>query len=243
MPYREDFDAALARAQATQEELDAARAENERDHERIAELEKELAEAKRGVSVAEKAAPAPPPPAPVAGPSFWSDRGNWVVLVPIVVVGFTIVSSLIHTSPAAPKPIDFEKERVRAEAAAREKVSDAVLAQEGATAIDRRGMVDLVKGFATWDFVSARGGPTTVHVAFMQGNGRREVLVFDNGAKSAVQDPPRCTAADVWAEAIRRGAPSSDLAEVKLESTSSGLEWHFWIRKKGFEITIPDACR
>jgi len=49
MPYREDLDAALAHADAAQRQLEEARKENEADHARIAELEEQLAAAKRGV--------------------------------------------------------------------------------------------------------------------------------------------------------------------------------------------------
>jgi len=61
MPYREELEAALARAAAAEQDLADARSENAHDHERIAELEKQLTEARHGVKAAESAPPQEPP--------------------------------------------------------------------------------------------------------------------------------------------------------------------------------------
>jgi len=58
MPYREDLEAALAHAEAAERQLEAARAENQSEHKRIAELEKQLAAATRGVHETKERDPA-----------------------------------------------------------------------------------------------------------------------------------------------------------------------------------------
>lgn len=85
MPYREELDAALARAAATEAELDEARAENAHDHERIGDLEAKLAEAQKRLAKIEASAPAPEPkPAPKVEapkkPATRSERARHAVL-------------------------------------------------------------------------------------------------------------------------------------------------------------------
>jgi hypothetical protein len=256
VPYREELEAALARTAAAEDDLAAARSESAHDHARIAELEKELGEARKSVTVAETRAPEPespkaaPPPPPAH--TLWrrlTENGKWVPLVPfaaVLLMFAPFLSGVIKGNVNRPKQIDVMAELSRAKADARKLMPDAALLQmETQSIVDSRGFADLTKGFVTFDFYSP-SRKHYVHVVLMQG-GARAVDDFTSGPGMRIHDPPHCSVVDVWAEAIRRGAPPSSLASIHLGIATDGLApaWVFQIGTAGdktFDMTISDEC-
>jgi hypothetical protein len=63
---------------------------------------------------------------------------------------------------------------------------------------------------------------------------------------------PHCSASDVWAEAIRRGAPTNALASLRLSMDDVKISkaaaarhvatWRFSVAGTAFTYTIPDDC-
>ncbi len=246
MPYREELEAALGRVAAAEDALAAARDENAHDHERIAELEKELADARTNATGAE--APRPEPPAPPRTPAS-PDRAAWKtpwMLVPIAIVLVIGSDELIKhagKSKAGPK-IDMMTELGRAKADARKYAPDATLLKmetQSVDMVDARGFADLSKGFVTFEFFSP-SHESYVHVLFMQGGLREVTELRTSGLR--VHDPPRCSVVDVWAEAIRRGASRSSLAAISLGKDADEPMWTFEIKAPGhaFVMTLPDEC-
>jgi hypothetical protein len=252
VPYREDLEAALAHSAAAEEQLANARDENAHDHERIVELERQLAEARAGVVAAESANPAPPstPPAPTPAAST---RPTWFtpwLLLPLAIVLVVVSDAAVkykrrNGQVTRASKIDVMAELARAESDARKLMPDAALLQlesQSVGMVDARGDADLTKGYMTFDFYSP-SRKRYVHVLFMQG-GERQVTELNSLSGLRVHDPPRCTVADVWAEAIRRGAPASSLAEIRLRSIGDGPAWTFNLGPNGqtFSMTLPDEC-
>jgi len=271
MPYREELDAALARAQAAEERLAAARQENERDHARIteleertrdekqtkktaerdhariAELEKEVADARLEAEIATQGRSA----SRTRETRSWLRENVWVALCVAFPFALALVLTLrdMHrktssSAAAPPTRLDLESARARAESEARKTMSDAVLAQlDTQASVDATGVIDLNKGFATFDFVSpsraARAQDSAIHVALMPN--AKPTVIQQNGPTTAIHDPPRCTARAVWAQAIRRGAPPNALASLHFGATTSGPAWQIRVQPD-FEMTLPDEC-
>lgn len=81
MPYREELDAAMARAAAAEADLDDARAENAHDHERMADLEAKLADARKQLAKLEaKPKPEAPKAATPKEPRTRSERARREIL-------------------------------------------------------------------------------------------------------------------------------------------------------------------
>jgi hypothetical protein len=247
VPYREELEAALGRVAAAEDALAAARDENAHDHERIAELEKQLAEARTHATVAETPRPDPPArPRARSSPDRAAWRTPWM-LVPFAIVLVIGADALIKhankSNPGGPK-IDIMTELTRAKADARRHAPDAVLLKmetQSIDMVDLRGVADLSKGFMTFDFFSP-SHESYVHVLFMQGGLREVTELRTSGLR--VHDPPRCSVVDVWAEAIRRGASPSSLASIRLGKDADEPMWTFEIRAPGhaFVMTLPDEC-
>jgi len=92
MPYREDLEAALAHAESAEQELIAARDENAADHKRIAELEDQLAAAKRGVQQTTRR----DPPAGVAVRTPENESSNKKDAEPVITVGAAVGRLQLH---------------------------------------------------------------------------------------------------------------------------------------------------
>lgn len=256
MPYREELEASLARAAAAEEELAAARTENADDHERIAELEKQLEEARRAdaASAAPKRDPPTPQRAHPTSPKVWQrlTQYGWSPLVPLVVVSVVIAeevgrfvrkknSKVALTEEVSTTHLDVMAELVRAKAGARKLIPDAALVQMDAQSIvDSQGYADLTQGFVTFDFYA----PSREHYIHVTTHGdSREVMDFISGSGLRIPDPPRCSVVDVWAEAIRRGAEPSALASLHLGMTNEGPAWSFQLGPPNtFMMTLLDEC-
>lgn len=168
MPYREELDAALHRVNATEEELAEARKASDVDHQRIAELERKLAEAQTAEKQAQKEnatndpkttepkkedeAPAKPRRRGELSPlGVRLFQGFFVLL--FLALGSTVVWRVLRRKPM-PK-VDVSGMLPEARSLARETLPDAVLVSIKAKYVDPRGIDDLAShGYVDYRFVS-----------------------------------------------------------------------------------------
>jgi hypothetical protein len=151
--YRDDLEAALAHADASERELDKARAELAADHERIAELEQQLADAKRKLGEAERAAPKPKPkqkPAP-AKPSGAKPSSRWIFVAGCVVAGLVLIGGVVaivtgqgsRRGRGSYPVVDIVADERAARDVVKETMPDAELYELRADYVDPNGRSDL----------------------------------------------------------------------------------------------------
>ena len=165
-----------------------------------------------------------------------------------------------------PPKIDVSATIADAQATARARFSDAVLASISAKYVDPSGIDDLAhNGRVEYRFVSpsrAALPPAATTVGLPHDNSQDPVCgveiefrVFMQGAGSATNDlrggactvplahPPSCTVAQVWAEAIRRGAPNNAIATyLRLEPNDRGEPTWTLEVDPVFRGELPDRC-
>jgi hypothetical protein len=258
VPDREDLDAAIAHAEAVQRDLDAAREENAADYTRIAELEKRLADARDDVERTKLGKRRALP---------------WWQIAPgvVAVTGFGVVLLFMYGPCSGAKAaVDITGDIAGAQVVAAGIVPDPVLKRIEADHVSPQGIADLAAygGTVVYEFVSPSraaaaqaptgpiGAPSTVtrptcnaQVQYRK-RGRR-TYEANEGCGDALPGPPSCSVVEVWTEAIRRGAPSSALASIRLamedvtlpgEITSRRAPaWHFKIFGIA-DMTILDRC-
>ncbi len=244
MTYRDDHDAALARAAALEKELADARAEHHRDEEKIAKLEAELRARPRPKRTHKR------PP----GRAVWIAAlaaGVLVVAVPVVV--------LVQRHRAARDQVaagwDVQQYLAEAVADATSQWSDAELMKITADYVDSTGRAQLdVDGarLSYWfrspsraqppDPPSRIGLPAPTRTKPCQ---LRERIHYKGdtslssdtqtdsspGCGASVPGPLRCTVREIWQRAIAKGAPASALASIWLrtEGDPPKRTWHFEI--------------
>jgi hypothetical protein len=282
MPYREDLDAALAHAEAAERSLEDARKESEADHARIAELEAALARAKRGVQETQSREPRHPPPRVPrdrAKPDK-STQQPWIVMAcvgAVLLVG-ALIAYAVGTQ-GVKVAVDVSRDLAAARREARGMLPDPVLTSISADLVNPQGVVDLVKydgSMVTYGFAS----PSRTAVPAPVGTGpigapqptpqyancsvsirylKDRVKTYSRSGRGTQTcgEPiptgaPHCSAADVWAEAIRRGAPTNALASLRFSMPAQGSAkttvahhdptWSFSIAGTAFNYTIPDDC-
>jgi hypothetical protein len=244
--YRDDLEAAIAHADAAERELAKARDELAADHERIAELERELAAAKRGVNKAKRVEPKPAPPP--RQPRAKTPKPKPVVAIALgVVAGVAVIVGMIflirwRNAPSYPV-VDLVADEPAARALATDWLPDAELFELRADYVDPRGTSDLARYGGGRVYLSYRspsraatsapassepiGAPTSdpdapICIVEVRFDGRRRRASTTNGRGSAcgtaLPTPVRCTVVDVWTEAIRRGAPENALASIRLKA-------------------------
>jgi hypothetical protein len=280
MPYREDLDAALAHAEAAERSLEDARKESEADHARIAELEAELARAKRGVEETQSREPRQPPK-PVERDSAKPGKPKpltWMVMASVgAVVAVGAVLALGVSTNGAKATIDVSRDVAAAQREARRTIPDPVLSAISAELVNPQGLVDFAKyDGSSVSYVFASPSRTSVPAPVATGpiGAPAPTVKYDDcsvsirylkdrvktysrqgrGVETCGEPLPaaiRCTALDVWAEAIRRGAPTNALASLRLSMGDVKLKfgparhvatWRFSIAGTAFDYTIPDDC-
>ena len=246
MPYREDLDAALARVNACEEELNAARREHQIDRTRVAELEAALAAAKHAerVNRASTRAASSSRPLPEASPGV-----RWpLVLGAVLVLGGAAAFGLAlmaRSTPVASSTIDVSGALPAAQTVARRTAPDMVLQRLRADNVGLEGSEHFVTSLSRVDyrFVSLTQGrnasptvletreslgasppsstdsPCLIDVEYRSSGMRSQVVASrgDASCREALPEAPRCMVVDVWKAALRKGAPTNALASLRLE--------------------------
>ncbi|HZS36028.1 MAG TPA: hypothetical protein VFF06_04340, partial [Polyangia bacterium] len=262
MTYRDDLEAALERADDLERDLERERGAHARDEEKIKELERQLAEARKQAAHAKtkKEQPAKASPQDEAAKSgkrnmLWMVAGASALIVLLMYLGFTmyggaprkpaVPSSLPlmprppSASPSDPDQFDVTAGYFTALDLARKELPDAELTMLKAEFVDERGMAHLnYDGRARYNFRSPSraaapeppanvplGVPhpstrpfCTVTLRARKGDPLRLLKGTDGEQDCGKSIPaPRCTVAEVWAEARKHGAPAGALASVTLD--------------------------
>jgi hypothetical protein len=151
VPYREDLDAALAHAEAAERKLEEARKEKQADEERIAELEGELAAAKRGVHETKLREPKPASPKQAASPAkSFIETSGFSVLLPVVILlllGLGGLGIRQCGTRGSKDVVDVSGDIVVAKGEALKTIPDPVLTSIRADFVNPAGLADL-KAFA-----------------------------------------------------------------------------------------------
>jgi len=150
--YRDDLEAALAHAEAAEKELATAREELTKDHDRIAELERELAAAKRGIDKAKRVErrvePKPAPPAVGPRDDRRTPRPAVAITVGIVVAALVIGGMVMfvgwQNGPSYPV-VDLVADEAAARELAKKWIPDPELFELRADYVDPRGTSDLAR--------------------------------------------------------------------------------------------------
>jgi hypothetical protein len=280
MPYREDLDAALAHAHAAERALEEARKESEADHARIAELEAQLTAAKRGVERKREREPKEPMSSREhdSGTPFNEKRVVvFSISLTVLLVGGGILGVNLMMTRGEKSVVDISRDILDAEREAHKTLPDPVLSAINADLVDPKGIADLTQypGRVSYVFVSPSrsavaapiptgpiGAPApqvkyddcAVSIRYEK-NRLKTYTTQGRGAVSCgepLPGPPHCSVADVWAEAIYRGAPQNALASLRLamrdvrlsneKSSRHMAAWRFSIAGTVIDYTIPDAC-
>jgi hypothetical protein len=254
MAYRDDLQASLEHVASLERDLEKTRAENAQDHERIAALEKQLAAAQQNRG------PAAPPRK--------SGSATVIALVFGVIVASGIIAGIffrVGGRSDGVKIVDLDGELPRATETAKRYVSDPELYKIVADHVASSGIADLATyhGQVKYGFLAGprKATPGTNHAdCAVDIRYRAMTMIYDEtpydgtACRERMPGPPRCTVREVWAEAIRRGAPQNGLAEIRFEMRTPSFNtgeirskplWHFAItvaERKVFEMDLPDEC-
>jgi hypothetical protein len=277
MAYRDDLEAALEHAAALERDLARAKEEVARDEARIAELEKRLAAAQQNAETVKQREPPTAKVTPAkplsSAPGPWK-RGVILVVggIALLFIGVIVISvGRAKHDEHRTQAIDVSRQIEEATRVASQKLPGAQLASIQADYVDAQGVSDLAayNGRVVYGFVGPQleappepahriGAPPPTRVLPTCAVDVRYLRDFDgvNVAGSGydcgapLPHPPSCKVAYVWAEAIRRGAPPSALAEIRLSMGThyfpqASPSWHFQIVEKlqtVFEMDLADQC-
>jgi hypothetical protein len=275
MAYRDDLQAALEHAESAERELEKARAENAEDEKKIAALEKQLADAKRRLGETEKREqkPAPKPEPSKSSGSAGGIFVAIGAIVLVVGGAFLFALSSPNTSKLgrqlrSKKTVDISRDLAEAQAEAQKYMPDPVLQRIEADYVDPRGITDLEAfgGEVRYRFTSpsrakaeapphqgpigAPDPPVTwqtceVYVTYHKNSMKTSDYQNHGDACGKPMRAPSCTVAEVWQEALRRGAPQNALAHVRLDARHKGPTWEFRISDRShdvFSMDLPDNC-
>lgn len=235
MSYRDDLEAAVARADALAQDLADAHAHEQRDEARLAELTAALAEARR--ELAARAALATPLPSPSSSPTPsrpTRPRGNGeFLLLPmgilffvfIVVIAWNVsqqpashprtaplspVAASSQPRPTRPPPIDFDPSTALDEATRRATAvrPDAALAELRAEGVTSNGHAH---GSVTYTFCAPRQDGRDCARLFVEvaGTTLSDAMVV-TGSCCEPTYPPRCTTTTLFGVEARRGVVATD---------------------------------
>lgn len=265
MTYRDDHDAALARADALEKELADARAEHERDEAKIARLEGELRSRPRPHTPHEKRAPTPDEPT----------RPPWAligVLGGLLVVAGGIVAFVLLRRPssrAVDDGWDVQLYLADAIADAQHQWSDAELMKITADYVDSRGRAQLTVQDARLSYwfrspsraqppapparIGLPAQPRTTPCVLRERIKRQDSSLSsdtqtdsDPACGESLPGPLHCTIVQIWQRAIAKGAPPSALAAVTLRTESGKRVWRVQINDAShvhdFRATFDDDC-
>ena len=268
MSYRDDLEAALAHAEAAERDLADARREVKKDHARIQELERLLAEAKSRVEIHSPPKARPLAIAPKPSPSRWPAPA---VLAITGLMGALIAGSVVWSRRNVRSTVDLSAVEPIAAAMARDTLPDAVLMSMKGDLVDARGVQDLATfgGRVEYEYLSpsraaAPPPPSSQPLGAPRSSSKLPTCAVDiryrpggfatyttealgSSCGEALPGPPRCTVVAVWKEAIARGAPANALARVSLRMHSGKPRWSFTITDHdrgttAFSMNLPDEC-
>lgn len=251
MSFRDDHDAALARAAALQAELDRARSDDSRQESRIAQLEAQLAETEARRAAAEQELARHRPPLAPSTPSAPDHQlRNWIagalILVSLGLLVVAIAASSDRKASDAEPPVPARPKSTHDKISS---VVDELKARSGGGSLARLtlkgvrqdGSFDETTGALEATFAesdrcrlvryTARGweeGPLPVSYGPCLVGGMLESM------KAHLY--PHCSARTIWSFALRDGAPPGALADLQLEQ----LQWTFQV--PGFARTYSDDC-
>jgi hypothetical protein len=267
MTYRDDHDAALARADALDRELAGAQAEIKRDETRIADLERQLREARDQIPKQRAARPAADKPGPTARPrtALWIGAGVAIVAIGIALV----VWHRVRDRQRVANGWDFDAYLATAFADARGMESDAEIQRMYGEYVDSNGFAQLALAQGHLDFVfrsphlagdapapERLGAPQTApspRCLIREEIYKRDTdltssrdISMDPGCGYSIPGPMHCTVVQIWQRAIAKGVPSSALALISMKTRAPPVnrEWHFEISGKDTHIDLkfPDDC-
>jgi hypothetical protein len=262
--YRDDHDAALARADALAQELAGARAEHQRDEARIAALEAQLHAYRTARPRQTGGMPrsAPPPDRVSHGKS-----GPRICMVLAVMAGCLVVAAgielAVHRHERARRAVkdgwDVSRYLAQAIELARATEPDAELQDVYADFVDSAGRAQLtlprarlIFGFRSPRLSTDPPPPERLGMPGPRRQDRCQIVVEikrqDTSLSTHQREPsgptcgtslpgaPRCSVVQIWQRAIAKGAPASALADIRLRSraTESGTASRAW------ELTITD---
>ena len=267
MAYRDDHDAALARADALDRELTSAQQEIERDEKRIADLERQLREAR--AKVPKQKPPRPQPAASDTTPSkvrpwMWAVGGSLVVAIIIVVAIWHHQRDRARVANGW----DVDAYLGAAFADARGMEADAELQRMYGEYVDSAGFaqLQLAQGHLRYYFRSPHlaavdapgparlGAPKTakaptclieeeIYKRNTDLTATREIS-GDPECGYSLPGPLHCTVVEIWKRAIAKGVPSSALARISMRTRAPPVnrEWKFEIDDAHIDLTFPDDC-
>jgi type II secretory pathway pseudopilin PulG len=264
MTYRDDHDAALARADALEKELADARAEHQRDEAKIAALEARLRDAGK------------PPAAPKPKPKRLTRRW-WITPAVIgisLVVGLVVIVVMVRRLRTDKERVaygwDVQEYLAEAIADAKQQWPDAELMKITADYVDSygRAQLDVSDGRLSYWFRSpARATPPPAPARIgMPAPSRTQPcqlreriykrdtsLTRDTqtdsspGCGESQPQPLGCTIPQIWQRAIAKGAPASALASITLRTEYGKRVWKLEIddatHAHDFHATFDDDCR
>lgn len=272
MTYRDDHDAALARADALEAELRAAKSEHDHDQEKIAELESKLSAPKVEPPPPRKTAPAPEPdyyiPDPPKPPTTFLliEKRTWLI------GGFFAVALLcgfLYNRCERNKVADGWDVQANIDEAiseARSTWSDAELATFYADYVDSKGHALILdtNGGMSFYFRSA-SHPTTSRTpsrpgmppptpkadcliesaptSVKKGTSLRESKNYGRrGCDESLPGKPRCSIVEIWQRAIDKGAPSNGVAKIRMWTSNRARNWKFEMDGTPHTYRFADDC-
>jgi hypothetical protein len=269
MGYRDDLEAALERADTLERDLARAKSGADADHEHIAELERQLKEARAN---APREGKRPRSRVPIIG------AGIAVALIVPTIIWVALLSSPAKLSapPAPPPPpmpppvngFDVSTGLRAALTMAHQTFSDAQLVRISAEYVDPAGIAELnYGGEVRYRFASPSRAAQPTPTAPVLGapavadhvDCRVSVWVDKNKplrlgstyssdcTETLPSGSPRCTIGQVWQRAIAHGAPDRALATIELRLRYGKPQWHFQISDQArnqsvTDMTMPDDC-
>ena len=270
LTYRDDHDAALARADALEAELRSEKSEHDHDKERIAELETKLANARsatpepatkpRREPAPELYAPEPPPP-----PTTYLgvEKRSWAIAGCLAaLLGGILVYKWIDQRKVA-DGWDVQDYLDRAVSEARSTWGDAELALFSADYVDAQGRAQLSStGGGMSFYFRSNSHPSSNPTPPRPGmpaprktddclresisggrTGLRETTMSSrSGCDESLPGKPRCKIVDVWKRAIDKGAPGNGVATIKMWTGKQARHWKLEIPNTSYSYRFADDC-
>jgi hypothetical protein len=268
MGYRDDLEAALERAETLERDLARANSEVTVDEERIAELERQLKEARANL-------PKETPQKPARS------RAPYLAAGVLGVLALGVVFAVLQSSSAPPKTsngpppkltpplpapkldphdVPVSSSLPAALALAQRSFSDAQLSRLNADYVSPLGIAQLkYGGEVRFRFVSPShaeqppaqapilGAPALqdhvdCRVSVYADQNNKELrpgsTYSDNCTDPLPPSSPRCSVEAIWQRALAKGAPSEALATLELRLRSGEAQWKFQIVDQARNQTV-----
>jgi hypothetical protein len=235
--YRDDHEAALARADALAQELEAERAKHERDDVRIAALEAELAKrpAVRQDVVADTTAPTPKP---------WI---KWIAVgggAALVIVGAIVFFAIRHRAQWAEVEDGWDVQHYLDEATseANKRLAGATISKIVAPKVSSNGRAQLTENrTGSIDIWFASSTDLACLHARVGRNSTSLTYAQATDCDGVVPGPLRCSISDVLVRAMQNGMPSGILVSVRLRTEFGKRHWEV-VPEHGAQH-FDDDCR